>query len=141
MVYNYHDHRWLDVKINKLWLLIMSIGLITLNDILATGMLCFILFRAFTGTQKGDTLVTKTIAYALNTGLLTCIGSATVLVLIAVSVDKLYYCAVYIFFVKLYANSLLAMLNWRRAARETTLRETVFEFSTIPWGLSVRSEV
>jgi hypothetical protein len=67
----------------------VSIGLITLNDILATGMLCFILFRAFGGTQKcasrrissirdvddlrsrGNTLVTKTIAYALNTGLLT----------------------------------------------------------------------
>lgn len=89
--------------------------------------------------------------------------------------DKLYYCAVYIFFVKcelictwnsqfwliyffcqctqthyLPCNHLLVInnyifganmdwfyrLNWRRAARETTLNETVFEFSTIPWGLS-----
>jgi len=119
----------------------MSIGLIALNDVLATSMLCFILFRAFTGVRTGDTLVTKVMAYGLNTGLLSCTGSVTVLVLIALTGSKLYYVALYMVFVRLYANSLLVMLNWRRSAREMTLKESMFEFSTIPWSLSVPSEV
>ncbi|KAH7927718.1 hypothetical protein BV22DRAFT_1110934 [Leucogyrophana mollusca] len=129
--------QWADI--HRDWVTICSIVLIAFNDILATALLCLILHNSRSGIRQTDNIITVLMAYALNTGLLTCLVSIVTLILIFFTPLEFYYIALYIIFGRLYINSLLAMLNWRRGKVRTRRRrfgrrEDAFELSTVPWG-------
>ncbi|KAH7923558.1 hypothetical protein BV22DRAFT_575564 [Leucogyrophana mollusca] len=126
------------------WVILSWIALMAFNDILATFLLCFTLHHSKNGIRATDNLITILMAYALNTGLLTCLVSITTLFLIVFTPLEFYYAALYVIFVRLYVNSLLAMLNWRRGKMRTRRRrsdrlEDAFEMSSVPWGDVVHS--
>ncbi|KAH9951974.1 hypothetical protein B0H21DRAFT_7389 [Amylocystis lapponica] len=61
---------FLDIR-HHLWLLCLSIGLITFNDISATVYFCYLIRKYRDGLHTTDTLINKLIIYGVNTGLLT----------------------------------------------------------------------
>ncbi|KAH7911412.1 hypothetical protein BJ138DRAFT_925442 [Hygrophoropsis aurantiaca] len=126
------------------WGTLSWIALLATNDIIATFLLCFTLHSSRNGVRVTDTIITVLMAYALNTGLLTCLISIATLFLIVFTPFEFYYAALYVVFVRLYVNSLLAMLNWRRGKiRTRRMRadrlEAAFEMSSLPWGDVVES--
>ncbi|KIJ69626.1 hypothetical protein HYDPIDRAFT_106265 [Hydnomerulius pinastri MD-312] len=132
--------RWADL--HKDWLTMLALGLITFNDIIISVILCLTLHSSKTGIKSTDSFITVLMAYTLNTGLITCIISVVALILIVTEPFVFYYTAVYFVFTRVYVNSLLAMLNWRRgklkAGRRRKVQEPTFELTTVPWGSSTR---
>ncbi|KZP21708.1 hypothetical protein FIBSPDRAFT_1043997 [Athelia psychrophila] len=133
---NYHDEKWGDVGVRHEWLMLTSVALIAVSDAWSTIMLIWTLGRKRLGIRSGDALVTRVITYGLNTGLLTIFGSGIVVVLLGLMPSSLYYMGAYVTFSKVYANSLLAMLNWRRSTSDKDEGEAseAFSLDTVPWG-------
>ncbi|KZP21748.1 hypothetical protein FIBSPDRAFT_890972 [Athelia psychrophila] len=48
----FRDAQWVDIKLNKLWLTVVSLVLLSVNTLLATGMLLYILLRTRMGIRK-----------------------------------------------------------------------------------------
>ncbi|KAF7982365.1 hypothetical protein HWV62_29104 [Athelia sp. TMB] len=131
LLYYFHDAQWIDVKLHNLWLIVVSIALISVNDILATGMLSYVLLRGRMRVRKTDTLIAQVMAFSLNTGLLTTIGTVTMLLLVILSPEKLFYAALYICLSKatLMAKKASKSVDPRFAANGTFSRETPAESS------------
>ncbi|KAI0631795.1 hypothetical protein C8Q77DRAFT_159503 [Trametes polyzona] len=75
---------------------------------------CMLLIRMKTGFEKTDSLVSLMMRYSINTGLLTSVCAACVLISYTAQPDTFIYMAFYFVYSKLYVNSLLATLNARR---------------------------
>ncbi|EGN96127.1 hypothetical protein SERLA73DRAFT_185689 [Serpula lacrymans var. lacrymans S7.3] len=139
-----NESTWADIHHD--WIIFCSFSLVAFNDILATFLLCVTLHRSKNGIRETDNLISTLMAYALNTGLLTSLVSIAMIILIFLTPLQLYYIALYIIIGGLYANALLALLNWktlqarrawkRRGMSRLQSRDSVFELSTIPWELS-----
>ncbi|KII84151.1 hypothetical protein PLICRDRAFT_371772 [Plicaturopsis crispa FD-325 SS-3] len=98
--------------------LTLSINALTAAaDIIIASSLVYILLNSRTGFRRSDTMITKLVVFTVNTGLLTSLCAISSLIAIAVSPDTLIYAAFYFCIGRLYANSLLATLNARRAIR------------------------
>ncbi|KAF7973697.1 hypothetical protein HWV62_14368 [Athelia sp. TMB] len=65
------------------------------------------------GRGRTDKLIRTMLANSLNTGLIVCLGSITILILLLILPESLYYVAVYMAVTKVYGISLLAILTWR----------------------------
>jgi len=104
-------------------LLLVSISFLVLNDALSNITLCFILYCSKNGVRDTDSTLSILMAYAINTGLITCMGSITFLVLVCLTPLKYYHLASHAVFAKVYLNSLLSMLNYRRP-RKLSVRQT-----------------
>ncbi|KAL1949750.1 hypothetical protein VTO73DRAFT_8631 [Trametes versicolor] len=98
---------------NVAWLTSAGFGCAVLIDSLLTGTLIFVLHKSRTGLKATDSLIDVLIIYAVNTGLLTVIVSILSLILALVLPKDLIYSGFNIIATKLYANSLLAVLNSR----------------------------
>ncbi|KAI0363878.1 hypothetical protein BV20DRAFT_1057666 [Pilatotrama ljubarskyi] len=85
------------------------------SDILTTSVLIFTLKRSRTGIKRTDHIVDRLILYTVNTGLLTSICNILALVLGFAQPTNMIYIGVAIISTKVYANSLLAVLNTRRS--------------------------
>jgi len=106
-------------------LLLVSLSFLILNDVLSNFTLCFILYRSKNGIRDTDSTLSILMAYAINTGLITCMGSITFLVLVCLTPLKYYHLASHAVFAKVYLNSLLSMLNYRRlSVRQTRQTDT-----------------
>ncbi|KAH9884521.1 hypothetical protein C8Q73DRAFT_719533 [Cubamyces lactineus] len=97
------------------WMISVAYGLAVLSDFLLTGILIFILHRSRTHFRRSDAMIDILIIYTINTGLLTSIASCLAFVFILIIPGNLIYATISIVGAKLYANSVLAVLNSRRA--------------------------
>ncbi|KAH9849124.1 hypothetical protein C2E23DRAFT_888512 [Lenzites betulinus] len=97
------------------WLISVGYGHAVVSDIILAGALIYILHQNRTGIKKTDTVLDTLIVYTINTGLLTTIFGILVFVFGLTNPDNLVYAGLSIPSVKLYSNSVLAMLNSRRS--------------------------
>ncbi|KAI0824339.1 hypothetical protein BC628DRAFT_1378941 [Trametes gibbosa] len=96
------------------WLFSVAYGLVGVTDILLAGMLVYVLQQSRTGSRRADGVLDTLIIYTINTGLLTSLCSILAFVFALILPGNLIYAGLSIIGTKLYANSVLAMLNSRR---------------------------
>ncbi|OSC99550.1 hypothetical protein PYCCODRAFT_807312 [Trametes coccinea BRFM310] len=94
------------------WMVSVAYGFAVSSDLILTGALVFVLQQSRTGSRS---ILDTLIIYTINTGLLTSIVSVFAFVFALVIPGNLIYAAVSIVGAKLYANSVLALLNSRRS--------------------------
>ncbi|KIM87661.1 hypothetical protein PILCRDRAFT_815240 [Piloderma croceum F 1598] len=119
-------------------LLLASLSFLILNDALSNFTLCFILYRSKNGFRNTDNTLTTLMAYAFNTGIITCMGSISFLVLICTTPLKFYHLASHAVVAKVYLNSLLSRLNYHRPRRSSVgqMRLTDTTHPTTTWQLT-----
>ncbi|KAF5362646.1 hypothetical protein D9758_009614 [Tetrapyrgos nigripes] len=104
-----------------------------LSDIFIAGSLCYLLYENRTGFRDTNTIITTLIIYAVNRCLLTSVVAITEVIVFVLTPRTLWFLAIDFVIGKLYANSLLASLNSRRAIRGTprgTSYSTSFSVAT-----------
>ncbi|KAI0767391.1 hypothetical protein C8Q74DRAFT_1280112 [Fomes fomentarius] len=97
------------------WMVSIFYGVAVLVDILLTTTLIAVLLKSRTGFRRTDSAIEVLILYSINTGLLTSIVGLVCFVFAIIIPGNLVYIGVSIIGTKLYANSVLAVLNSRRA--------------------------
>ncbi|KAL1940981.1 hypothetical protein VTO73DRAFT_7617 [Trametes versicolor] len=100
------------------WIVSVAYGMLVLCDLINSTALIVVLRRSRTGVKRTDTVIDTLVLYTVNTGLLTTIVSSLVFAFALAYPDNLIYGALSIPGVKLYSNSVLALLNSRRALSE-----------------------
>jgi len=124
---------------------IACLALRTFNEMLVTGLLCYHLQRAKNGLRQTDGIIQTMMWYGLRAGLLNCMGSVALMAMLTIQSAWPFYNGAYIVFARLYTNSLLAMLNWRRSQKTPEIaglkasEPEAIELSTVRWGLSTSS--
>ncbi|KIM92340.1 hypothetical protein PILCRDRAFT_810386 [Piloderma croceum F 1598] len=119
------------------------------NDISLTALLCYHLQRSKNGLRKTDSMIQTMMGYGLRSGVINCFGSLTLIMLITILPTKPYYTGVHAITARLYANSLLAMLNRRheKSSEATDLKGSeivgvgAVELSTVNWDVTMRSQI
>ncbi|KAI0648729.1 hypothetical protein C8Q79DRAFT_946776 [Trametes meyenii] len=91
---------------------ILSVAVVV--DIFATTALTYYLRKSRTGFVKTDSIVDILMVYTINTGLSTSITTIASLICAILMPKNLVYSAILVVGTKMYANSLLAVLNSRR---------------------------
>jgi len=114
----------------------LSLGVVT--DVFTAASLSYFLHQMRTGLKRSDTLINRLIIYSVNTGALTSVFSAAVLVSYNLMPSNIIYIALYFILSKLFANSCVGTLNTRRFVRG---RGTDHEEATIPTFLMVASTI
>ncbi|KAL1940984.1 hypothetical protein VTO73DRAFT_7620 [Trametes versicolor] len=104
------------------WIVAVAYGFAVLYDLITVVALITVLRRSRTGMKRTDTVVDTLVLYAVNTGLLTTIIGSLVFIFALVYPDNLIYAGLSIPGVKLYSNSVLAMLNSRRSLSERMMQ-------------------
>ncbi|KAI0668080.1 hypothetical protein C8Q78DRAFT_1081482 [Trametes maxima] len=97
------------------WLVSAAYGFAVAADVILTGALVFVLRKARTGSKRSDPILDVLTIYTINTGLLTSIVSIAVFVFALILPGNLIYAGISIVGAKLYANSVLAVLNSRKS--------------------------
>ncbi|KAI0628298.1 hypothetical protein C8Q77DRAFT_468050 [Trametes polyzona] len=110
------------------WLVSAMFGFAVFVDVCLTGTLVMVLLRSRTGFKRTDSLIEVLIVYSINTGLLTSIFGLLCFIFAIILPGNLIYIGISIVGVKLYANSVLAVLNSRRALSDRQLEG--FEMSS-----------
>ncbi|KIM92432.1 hypothetical protein PILCRDRAFT_810487 [Piloderma croceum F 1598] len=133
--------RWGSVK-GVQWSIVAAYSLRVFNDTCITGLLCCHLQRSKNGLRESDGMIHTMIGYGLRAGLLNCMCSVVLVVLLIIMPTKPYYVVVNIICSRVYANSLLAMLNWRTPLKPTERTSPnpnlgQVELSSAHWGLSM----
>ncbi|KAG2028248.1 hypothetical protein BDR03DRAFT_114059, partial [Suillus americanus] len=108
----YQCHVFSDlVKIE--WATFMALGTITFVDFVIASSLCYLLATSRTGFSSTDSIITKLMAYIINTGCLTSMCSLSAMITCAVMPHNFIFLGVEFLVAKLYVNSFLALLNAR----------------------------
>jgi len=131
------------------WASVVSFIIRAFNDISLTTLLCYHLHRSKNGLRETDNMIQTMIGYGLRAGVLNCIGSVALTVLLLTMPNKPYYVGIHIISAKIYANSLLSMLNWRcqkkleiAGSDDTGLSKPgATELTTGNWGFTMASQV
>ncbi|KAI0643493.1 hypothetical protein C8Q79DRAFT_1012763 [Trametes meyenii] len=97
------------------WLVSAAYGFAVAADVILTGALVFVLRKARTGSKRSDPILDVLTIYTINTGLLTSIVSIAVFIFALILPGNLIYAGISIVGAKLYANSVLAVLNSRKS--------------------------
>jgi hypothetical protein len=95
------------------WSVFMALGTITFVDFIITSSLCYLLATARTGFSSTDSMITRLMAYIVNTGCLTSVCSMSAMITCAVMPHNFIFLGVEFLVAKLYVNSFLALLNAR----------------------------
>ncbi|TDL19114.1 hypothetical protein BD410DRAFT_842361 [Rickenella mellea] len=103
------------------WVTSIGLGSAAAADILIAFSLCYFLHKSRTGFARTDTLITKLMVYAVNTGLMTSIFATLTLILATTMPSLLVWVPFFWCLGRVYINSLLAILNSREMLRETVL--------------------
>ncbi|TFK87115.1 hypothetical protein K466DRAFT_127255 [Polyporus arcularius HHB13444] len=103
---------------NQAWMNSAGVGIAALADTLLTAALTFSLHQSRTGIKRTDGIIDLLILYAINTGLVTGIFNILSFVFAIAMPNNLIYAGLDIVATKLYANSLMAVLNSRRSLAE-----------------------
>lgn len=108
----YQCHVFSDlVKIE--WATFMALGTITFVDFVIASSLCYLLATSRTGFSSTDSIITKLMAYIINTGCLTSVCSLSAMITCAVMPHNFIFLGVEFLVAKLYVNSFFALLNAR----------------------------
>ncbi|KAI0355482.1 hypothetical protein OH77DRAFT_330633 [Trametes cingulata] len=94
------------------WMISTAYGFAVASDILLTGALVYVLRQSRSGIKRRDSVLEVLVKYTINTGLLT---SGLVFIFAIILPDNLVYAGISIVGAKLYANSVLAVLNSRKS--------------------------
>ncbi|KAJ8486841.1 hypothetical protein ONZ51_g4583 [Trametes cubensis] len=116
------------------WLVSAAYGCAVVTDVLLTGALIRVLLRSRTGFKRTDSTLDMLIVYSINTGLLTSITGLLVFVFALILPGNYIYAGISIVNAKLYANSVLAVLNSRRSLSSST--RVVDDFEMYPTNSS-----
>ncbi|KAH8994301.1 hypothetical protein EDB86DRAFT_3168260, partial [Lactarius hatsudake] len=115
----------------------LSLGMVT--DVFTAASLSYFLHKMRTGFKRSDTLINRLIIYSVNTGALTSIFSAAVLVLYNLMPSNLIYVTLYFILSKLFTNSCVGTLNTRRfihgkgtGCKEATIPTFLMVANTLP---------
>ncbi|KAM5544619.1 hypothetical protein V8D89_001517 [Ganoderma adspersum] len=100
--------------VDMTWTVSVFYGVDMVIDSTLTGTLIVYLLRNRTGTQRNDSMIQTLIVYTINTGLVTSIVGMLAFIFGLIMPGNLVYFAMGIVVTKLYANSVLALLNTRR---------------------------
>ncbi|KAI0694309.1 hypothetical protein C8T65DRAFT_666988 [Cerioporus squamosus] len=115
------------------WIIPCSLGTAVVIDTVTTSTLTYYLHGCRTGFRKTDSLIDTLIVYTINTGLLNGILNFAAMLAATLSPKTLIYYGIDIASSKMYANSLLAVLN----ARRSLLDRGMEGFETGSFGLKV----
>ncbi|KAI0363644.1 hypothetical protein BV20DRAFT_903986, partial [Pilatotrama ljubarskyi] len=117
------------------WMVWTILSIAVAVDVVATGTLTYYLHQSRTGFQRTDSMVDILMVYAINTGKPSGFLIVTVSALICsiVMPRNLVYSAILVVGSKMYANSLLAVLNSRRSLLDRGMEG----FETGSFGLKV----
>ncbi|KAI0326501.1 hypothetical protein GY45DRAFT_101640 [Cubamyces sp. BRFM 1775] len=105
------------------WLVSTGFGCAALAELFLTGTLVVVLWCSRTGSKRTDTIIEILIIYSVNTGLLTSIFDLLSFIFALILPGNLIYVAVGSVAVKLYANSVLAVLNSRRSLSQRMMQD------------------
>ncbi|KAI0353719.1 hypothetical protein OH77DRAFT_1426983 [Trametes cingulata] len=97
------------------WLDAAAFGGAMVSDSLTTTALIVILRKSRTGFRGTDDIVDRLVLYTVNTGLLTGVANTVAMICAVTMRDNMIYAAFATLATKLYANSLLAVLNARHS--------------------------
>ncbi|KAH9850454.1 hypothetical protein C2E23DRAFT_735105 [Lenzites betulinus] len=111
------SHAIMQRRIKLTWSFYTGFALEVIADSIITVSQCALLVRMKTGFERTDSLISLMMRYSINTGLLTSICAALVLITYSVEPNDFIYQGFYFVYSKLYVNSLLATLNARRRTR------------------------
>ncbi|KAI1784889.1 hypothetical protein LXA43DRAFT_173992 [Ganoderma leucocontextum] len=92
----------------------IALGIAVFVDTILAGALVFVLHRSRTGVKSTNSLLDTLIAYAVTTGLLTDLFNLLGFVFALVTSQNLYYAAMNMLVTKVYTNSVMAALNFRK---------------------------
>ncbi|PIL32230.1 hypothetical protein GSI_05475 [Ganoderma sinense ZZ0214-1] len=118
---------------SHMWMIWVMLANAVVIDILLTGCLIFFLWRSKTGFRRTDNLLDVLMVYSINTGLSTSLLTLPAMICSIVMPTNLLWSAIYVVASKMYANSLLAVLNSRRSLIDKGLEG----FETGSFGLQV----
>ncbi|KZP08865.1 hypothetical protein FIBSPDRAFT_964408 [Athelia psychrophila] len=113
-----------------------------INDICLTSQFCVHLLRSKNGFVKTDKIIRTMIFHGLGSGFFACCGSICLILVLAILPHSAWYICVYIICTRVYANSLLGMLNSRRLPQsdQTTQSESKeMELTTLQQQLTAQS--
>ncbi|KAL1940991.1 hypothetical protein VTO73DRAFT_7627 [Trametes versicolor] len=96
------------------WLVSVSYGLAGVTDVTLASTLVVVFRRSRTGSKRTDSVLDTLIIYSINTGVLTSVFSILAFIFALILPGNLIYAGLSIVGTKLYANSVLAVLNSRR---------------------------
>ncbi|KAI0326506.1 hypothetical protein GY45DRAFT_1373911 [Cubamyces sp. BRFM 1775] len=105
------------------WLVSVSFGCAVFADMFLTGALITVLWKSRTGFRRTDSLIEVLVVYSINTGLLTSIFGFLGFVFAIILPGNLIYIGISIVGIKLYANSVLAVLNSRKSLSDRLLQD------------------
>ncbi|KAF5365150.1 hypothetical protein D9757_011770 [Collybiopsis confluens] len=101
------------------WVISLGLALSCIVDVLITGAMMAILRRTRVKSLTMDSVIDSLIIYTLENGSVTAITTVASLVC-WVAMDNLIFLGLHFVIAKLYANSVLAMLNYRQFLRRTS---------------------
>ncbi|EIW52927.1 uncharacterized protein TRAVEDRAFT_75155 [Trametes versicolor FP-101664 SS1] len=118
---------------SQAWMNSAGVGMAVLADTLLTAALIFSLHSSRTGVRRTDSIIDLLIMYAINTGLVTGIMNLLSLIFALAMPNNLIYAGIVIVATKLYANSMMAVLNSRRAlaAQGTVVHTASYDISAM----------
>ncbi|KAM5544682.1 hypothetical protein V8D89_001580 [Ganoderma adspersum] len=116
-----------------MWMIWVMLANAVVIDLLVTSCLIFYLWRSRTGFQRTDSLLDVLMVYTINTGLSTSLLTLPAMICAIIMPGNLIWSAIYVIASKMYANSLLAVLNSRRSL----IDKGVEGFETGSFGLQV----
>ncbi|KAH9179243.1 hypothetical protein EDB89DRAFT_2239062 [Lactarius sanguifluus] len=113
----------------------IGLGSAVVTDILIAVSMCWFLYHKRTGFARTDSVIMTLMTYSVHTGLLTSVLTCAVLISFAIAPSTMYSDMLFWPMSKLYANSLLAMLNSRDYVRGRSSTdnepENAFDLSSI----------
>ncbi|KAM5544655.1 hypothetical protein V8D89_001553 [Ganoderma adspersum] len=115
------------------WIVPCSLGTAVIIDAVTSSTLTYYLHKCRTGFKRTDSLIDVLMVYTINTGLLTGLLNLAAMLAATFSPNTLIYYGIDIVSSKMYANSLLAVLNARRSLLDRGLEG----FETGSFGLKV----
>ncbi|TDL23418.1 hypothetical protein BD410DRAFT_160014 [Rickenella mellea] len=102
-------------------------------DVIIGGSFAYLLHKSKSGIKRSDSIVNRLMLYSIRTGLVTstvAIGQAV----LGPASNDLYSIALYPILTRLYANSMIAVLNSRQALRRDAHGPPVLSTSSGEWG-------
>lgn len=108
----------------------LSNGLSAISDILATVSLSVSFFKAKTGIKRTDTILQSLFLFVVTRGVLVTVVQLLILILYVAGPSKLWWLPLHLLVTKVYAITMLSMLNARPALRKTRALVTDSDMST-----------
>ncbi|KAH8110767.1 hypothetical protein DFH11DRAFT_1800693, partial [Phellopilus nigrolimitatus] len=102
------------------------------SDVSIAGVLVFLLQRSRTGFRRSDSMISRLVAFSINTGLITAICAIASLVTSLVLPNTFIYILFFFCLPRLYVNSLLASLNYRNRLNTHVYDDSTGGSNSIP---------